>query len=411
MINFCNIAICVLINKYILPMKKTFNIFSRTGFLLLVLTVAVSCSEKKQKAPTPPKITVVDVIQKDVPIYQDFLGHVYGFSDIPIRARVTGFLNGIHFKEGFSVKKGQLLYSIDPSPFLAKVATQESHLAEAKTQLAKAESDLNRIKPLAEINAVSKSDLDAAQAEYDASVAYVHAMESNLKYANIDLSYCWIKSPIDGIIGKTNARVGEFVGQSPNPVILNTVSTVDTVHVEFYLTEADYIRLAREYEDITKYDKKFAKPSERNNLRLLLADGSLFKYKGFVNFINREVDPQTGSILVQTTFPNPDKLLKPGQYAKVVVKMKEAKGALLIPQRCVMELQGQYSVYLVNKDNNTVENKMIKVGNSIGDMLIVKEGLKEGDQIVIDALQKVSSGLKIEPEVIKFESKTHQQQY
>jgi membrane fusion protein (multidrug efflux system) len=366
-----------------------------------------SCSEKNKKIPPPPEITVVEVVQKDVPIYKKFVGQVYGNSDIPIRARVSGFLNGIHFLEGFSVKKGQLLYTIEPEPFLAKVATQESHLAEAKTQLAKTESDLNRIKPLAEINAVSKSDLDAAQAEYDAAVSYVHAMESNLKYAKIDLSYCWIKSPIDGVIGKTKARVGEFVGQSPNPVILNTVSTVDTIRVEFYLTEADYIRLAREYKEITSYESKYAVYNDRNNLSLILADGSVFKHKGFVNFINREVDPQTGSLLVQTTFPNPEKLLKPGQYAKIVVKMKEAKGALLIPQRCVMELQGQYSVFVVQ--NDTVKSRQIKVGESIGNMVIVKEGLKNGEKIVIDALQKVQTGLKIKPEVIQFESKSTKQ--
>ena len=366
-----------------------------------------SCSEKNKKIPPPPEITVVEVVQKDVPIYKKFVGQVYGNSDIPIRARVSGFLNGIHFLEGFSVKKGQLLYTIEPEPFLAKVATQESHLAEAKTQLAKAESDLNRIKPLAEINAVSKSDLDAAQAEYDAAVSYVHAMESNLKYAKIDLSYCWIKSPIDGVIGKTKARVGEFVGQSPNPVILNTVSTVDTIRVEFYLTEADYIRLAREYKEITSYESKYAVYNDRNNLSLILADGSVFKHKGFVNFINREVDPQTGSLLVQTTFPNPEKLLKPGQYAKIVVKMKEAKGALLIPQRCVMELQGQYSVFVVQ--NDTVKSRQIKVGESIGNMVIVKEGLKNGEKIVIDALQKVQTGLKIKPKVIQFESKSTKQ--
>jgi membrane fusion protein (multidrug efflux system) len=378
------------------------------SFIILIGQTFNSCSGKKQKAPPPPEITVVEVVQKDVPIYKDFVGQVYGFSDIPIRARVSGFLKGIHFLEGFSVKKGQLLYTIDPEPFLAKVAAQESHVAEAKTHLAKTESDLNRIKPLAEINAVSKSDLDAAQAEYDAAVSYVKAMESNLKYANIDLSYCWIKSPIDGVIGKTKARTGEFVGQSPNPVILNTVSTVDTIRVEFYLTEADYIRLAREYKEITTYDSKYARQNDRNNLSLVLADGSIFKHTGYVNFINREVDPQTGSILVQTTFPNPERLLKPGQYAKVVVKMKEVKGALLIPQRCAMELQGQYSVFVL-KDDNTVESRQIKVGESIGDMLIVKEGLKAGDKIVIDALQKVNTGTKIEPKVIQFESKSNKQ--
>lgn len=394
--------------QYIFPMKKNFIYFTRTGLLILVISSIISCSEKQQKAPPPPEIPVVTVNQKDVPIFKEFVGQVYGYSDIPIRARVTGFLEGIHFKEGSRVKKGQLLYSIDPKEYQSKVATQQSLLAEAKTALAKAESDLGRIKPLAEINAVSQSDLDAAQAEYDAAVSYVKAMESNLRFAKINLGYCSIKAPINGIIGKTNARVGEFVGQSPNPVILNTVSTIDTVRVEFFMPEADYIRLARVYKETRKLDERNTAPSKPNNLQLILADGSTFKYKGYVNFINREVDPQTGSLLVQATFPNPDFLLKPGQYAKVVVKMKEAKGALLIPQRCIMELQGQHSVYVVTKDS-TVESRQIVTGERIGDMWIINKGLEPGEMVVIDALQKVNPGLKVVPEITEFKSQSNQQ--
>ena len=389
-------------------MKKKSYFLSRAFVLFLVFSILVSCSQKKQKAPPLPEIQVVKVVQKDVPIYKDFVGQVYGHSDIPIRARVTGFLTGIYFEEGLAVNKGQLLYTIDPEPFKAKVATQESHLAEARTGMAKAINDLDRIKPLAEINAVSKSDLDAAQAEYDASVAYVHAMESNLEFAKIDLSYCWIKSPITGVIGKTNARIGEFVGQNPNPVILNTVSTIDTIRVEFFLPEADYIRLARVYQELRDFDPEIAKQDQHKTLRLILADGSTFKYKGYVNFINREVDPQTGSLLVQTTFPNPDKLLKPGQYAKVVVKMNEIKDALLIPQRCVMELQGQHSVYVVTPDS-TVKNVQIVAGERIGDLWVVQEGLNPGDMLVIDALQKVNSGMKVNPKATEFKSKSNQQ--
>jgi membrane fusion protein (multidrug efflux system) len=366
-----------------------------------------SCAEKKQQTLPPPEIPVVEVIQKDVPIYNEFVGQVYGLSDIPIRARVSGFLDGIHFEEGTRVTKGQLLYSIDPEPFQSKVATQESHLAEARTELAKAKSDLDRIAPLAKINAVSKMDLDAAQANYDAALAYVDAQKSNLHYSNINLSYCWIKSPINGIIGKTNAREGEFVGQDPNPVILNTVSTVDTIRVEFYLTEADYIRLAREFNQSNK-DKKKDKVGAENNLSLILADGSSFNNKGYVNFLNREVDPQTGSLLVQATFPNPEKLLRPGQYAKVVVKMKNVKDALLVPQRCTSEIQGQYSVFVVGADNK-VASKQVVVEERVGDMFIVKEGVKAGDRIVIDALQKVSSGMEVVPKLTHFESKSNLQ--
>lgn len=383
-------------------MKKFILFFTSTSSILLLILAVSSCAEKKQKAPPPPEIPVVEVIQKDVPIYQQFVGQVYGYSDIPIRARVSGFLNGIHFTEGSRVKKGQLLYNIDPEPFQAQVATQESFLAEAKTGLAKAKSDLDRIEPLAAINAVSKSDLDAAQANYDAALAYVDAQTSNLKFANINLGYCWMKAPITGIIGKTKARVGEFVGQDPNPVILNTVSTIDTIRVEFFLTEANYIRLAREYYKAHHGEKE---DDFEANLSLILADGSTFNNSGYINFINREVDPQTGSLLVQATFPNPEKLLRPGQYAKVVIKMKEVKGGLLIPQRCSMELQGQFSVYVVT-DDNTVESRQIVVGESIGDMLLVNDGLKVGEKVVIDALQKVRSGMQVNPKVTTFKSQS-----
>ncbi len=390
-------------------MKDLTNSLMKISVLLLIIFATAACVEKKPPPPPPPEIPVVEVMQADVPIYQKFVGQVYGYSDIPIRARVTGFLESIHFQEGLRVKKGQLLYIIDPEPLQAQVATQESHLAEARTDLAKSKSDLDRIKPLAEINAVSQSDLDAAQANYDAALAFVDAQQSNLRFAKINLSYCWMKSPLDGIIGKTQARIGEFVGQDPNPVILNTVSTVDTVRVEFYLAEADYIRLAREYTELNKVNEKSIREKEKEEkLSLILADGSTFKYKGYINFINREVDPQTGSLLVQAVFPNPDKLLKPGQYAKVVVKMRDAKNTLYIPQRCMIEMQGQYSVFVVN-DENKVESRQVVAGERINDYWIIKEGLQKGEKVVIDALQKVGSGLEVKPEITVFESKSTQQ--
>ncbi len=385
-------------------MKKFNSFYVRTTTILLLILAIVSCADKKQEAPPLPEIPVVEVVQKDVPLYRQFVGQVYGHSDIPIRARVAGFLEGIHFSEGLAVKKGQLLYSIDPSEFQAQVASQESHLAEAKTQLAKAESDLNRIKPLAEINAVSQSDLDAAQANYDAAISYVDAQESNLKFTNINLSYCWIKSPLDGLIGKTKARVGEFVGKDPNPVILNTVSTVDSVRVEFYISEAQYIRLARESKRVREFDEKAAAKREPT-LSLILADGSTFAYKGYTNFINREVDPETGSLLVQTTFPNPDNLLKPGQYAKVVIKMTDVADGLLIPQRCVIELQGQYSVFVVTSENK-VEARQIDTGDEVGDLVLVKAGLQSGEKVVIDAIQKVKTGMEVNPKITVFESQS-----
>ncbi len=373
------------------------------SFIFAILLISVSCKEDKNIAPTPPEIPVVDVVQKDVPIYESFVGQVYGQRDIPIRARVSGFLEGIHFSEGTRVKKGELLYTIDPQPFQAKVAVAESQLAEAQTAMVKAKNDLDRIEPLAKINAVSKSDLDAAKAEYEAAVAYVEASKSSVRLAKIELGYCRILAPTNGVIGKTQAKVGEFVGQNPNPVILNTVSLLDSVLVDFYLTEADFLGLAREFIKNQQTVTKRRENGNQSQVSLILADGSTFKYKGHVKFVDRNIDPSTGTLLVQTVFPNPEGLLKPGLYAKVKVNMDVVKDAIVIPQRCIMEMQGQFSVFVVS-DSNTVNKVEITPGYKTGNMQIIKKGLKPGDKIVIDALQKVQSGLKIKPTTTKFEA-------
>lgn len=375
--------------------------------------VISSCEEKvTQKAP-PPKIQVIKVIQKDVPIYDYFVGQVYGQEDISINARVEGFLTGILFDEGRRVEKGTLLYTIDPEPFKAAIASEKSKVAEAQTRLVNAENELARYKPLAEINAVSKSDLDFAQASRDASAASLEAAKASLRMADINLSYTKIKSPITGFIGKTQARVGEFVGRSPNPVILNTVSKVENIRVQFFLTESQYLILARELREreVQTGEVQTAETKNRLNpdkveLSLILSDGSTHPYKGTTDFINREVDASTGAILIQASFPNPDLILRPGQFARVKIKIKEEQGALLVPQRCVNELQGQFSVFVVNAENK-IESRQIKIAEKFGDYYIASEGLDSKDKIVLEGLQKVGSGMEVVPVVTEFVSQTN----
>ena len=378
-------------------MMKHFSLITITkAFTLITLFFLLSCQGKKQEMQSPPKIPVFEAMEKDVPVYETFLGHLYGQKDIPVRARVSGFLEGMFFKEGSKVKKGQLLYTIDSRPYQAKVAMAESQLAQAITSLVKAENDLRRIEPLAAINAVSQSDLDAAKAQYDAAKAYVEASKSNLELAKIELGYCRVTAQTSGIIGKTKATVGEFVGQNPNPVILNTISLIDSVFVDFYLTERDFLIYARTF--LVGHKKIELRENKKRKLpvSLILADGSTFKHKGFVNFIDRNVNPSTGTLLVQTVFPNPEGLLRPGLYTKVKVQMNLLKKAVVIPQRCIMELQGLYSVFVVS-DSNTVKKVEVEPGYKTGNMQVINKGLKAGDQVVIDALQKVHTGLKITP--------------
>jgi membrane fusion protein (multidrug efflux system) len=360
-----------------------------------------SCSQKEEQAPPPPpNITVVQTKAQEVPIYQEFVGQIYGFKDIAIRARVEGFLEGVHFKEGSRVQKGALLYTLESQPFEADVAAKMSRVAEAQTMLAKAESDLNRIRPLAEQKAVSESDLDAAVAQYEASVESVKAAKANLRAARIQLGYTKIYSPIFGIIGKTQAKVGDFVGRSPNPVILNTVSRIDTILVEFFITEAQYLQLVRRR--LSKSEDA-ARDAERAELELILTDGSIYEHMGKGDFVDRQVDPTTGAMLVQASFPNPDEILRPGQFARIKARVSVVKDGILIPQRCVIELQGLYSVYVVD-DANKVMRREIKVGPKVKEFWLITEGLKPGENVVYEGLQKVKDGAIVKPTIKEIKS-------
>ncbi|MEJ2584594.1 MAG: efflux RND transporter periplasmic adaptor subunit [Robiginitalea sp.] len=377
--------------------------------ILLLLALFISCRDQEQSAQMqPPEIPVFEVKQQDVPIYNELAGQIYGQKDIPIRARVDGLIEKISFEEGSRVKKGQLLYSIDPDPYLAEVASRESLLAEALTRMVNAKNELERYLPLAEMKAVSQSDLDAAQASYDASLANVEAARANLKQAQIRLGYCSIEAPIDGLIGATQAREGEYVGRNPNPVILNTVSRIDTVRVQFSISESKYLELARAYragrseEEITRdVEEGKIKP----NVELILADGSLFEEKGTIDFVNSQINASTGSLLIQASFPNPSRLLRPGLYAKVRLQLAVAGDALLIPQRSLTELQGQYSVMVVD-DTNTIVSRPVEIGQKIGDMVLIESGLSPGEKVVVDALQKVRTEMKVQPIPTEFQSKT-----
>lgn len=361
----------------------------------LIFMFLLSCSSDNQAVRSAPDIPVFQTKGQDIPVYKEFVGQVYGLKDIAIRARLEGFLEGIHFKEGSRIKKGTLLYTLESQPFEANVAAKMSMVAEAKTMLAKAQSDLNRIRPLAEQKAVSQSDLDGAVAQYEASVAAVEAADANLRAARIQLSYTKMYSPISGIIGKTRARVGDFVGREPNPVILNMVSRIDTIRVEFFITESQYLQIMRWF-----ISQKESGQSEKrkSDLQLILADGSVYKHRGKVDFIDREVDPTTGAMLVQASFPNPDELLRPGQFSRVKILGDVIENGIMIPQRCVMELQGNYSVYVVD-DSNKVQIRQIDAGPQMNNFWIIRDGLQVNEKIVYEGLQKVKTGMVVNPVV------------
>lgn len=384
---------------------KLNTIFHKTAILLVVVSVLLiplACNKKsKQVAPPVQEIPVVAVKGYNVPIYKDFTGQTYGYKDIPIRARVDGFLTGLHFQEGSEVKKGTLLYTIDPEQYQALEASKLSMVTEAETMLAKAESDVKRIRPLAAIKAVSQSDLDAAEANFKAAQANVDAAKAQLKYSQINVGYTRITAPITGIIGKTEAKVGEYVGKTPNPIVLNTVSMIDSILVQFSISETEFLNLARAVntrKQMGEEGKETKKTSERS-IRLILADGSEYESPGRFNFADRQVDPSTGTILMQVSFPNTTKILRPGQFARLKIKLYDVENGLVIPQRCVKEIQGVYQVMVVNA-NNEVEARQVKLGPKVGGMWLVTEGLKENENIIFEGLMLARPGSKVTPKLV-----------
>ncbi|KXX68268.1 efflux RND transporter periplasmic adaptor subunit [Flammeovirga sp. SJP92] len=391
----------------------TFNFLNATckimtlAFTINLLYGCGKSSETQQQNQLPQvEIPITEVTIQDVPLTKEFVGQVYGTKDIPIRSRVEGYLEGIYFKEGSEVKKGQLLYKVDPKQYAANVAMREGQLAEAKVTLIRASNDLDRIQPLAEQNAVSKSDLDAALAEKGASESMVAAAEANLRMAQIELGYTRIASPISGIIGKTEAKVGEFVGKDPNPVILNTVSRIDSVNVRFFINENDYLRLARYAVAQEKSGKRNEKADDqpKDNLDLIFSDNTVYKHKGHFDFIDRSVDANTGAILIQATFPNVDGLIRPGQFAKVRSVIDIVHDGILVPQRAVMEFQGRYSVYVVDETGKVAQRSIELARHAYKDYFLVRSGLKKGEKIVLEGLQKVQEGATIKYKVVQFES-------
>ncbi|MFZ0484965.1 MAG: efflux RND transporter periplasmic adaptor subunit, partial [Desulfobacterales bacterium] len=224
--------------------------------------------------------------------------------------------------------------------------------------------------------------------------------KANLRASNIQLGYTKIYSPISGIIGKTKAKVGDLVGRSPNPAILNTVSRIDTILVEFFITETQYLQLARQFSSKVE---SAARNARKENLELILADGSLYDHKGKPEFVDRNVDPTTGAMLVQASFSNPKELLRPGQFARVKALVKVVKDGILIPQRCVVELQGLYNVYVVG-DGDKVQTRSVKVGPKIKQFWLITEGLKPGEHIVYEGLQRLKDGIVVKPTIKEIES-------
>lgn len=375
----------------------------RTG-AALALAVAASlviaaCGKKEAAAPPPPPVVeVAPVLQKDVPILSEWIGTLDGFVNAEIRPQIEGYLLRQAYREGSFVRKGEVLFEIDPRQLQAAFDQAKGNLAQYEATLANAKTKVARYTPLAAQKAVSQQELDDAITAERTAKANVEATQAALEKAKLNLGWTQVVSPIDGVAGIAKAQVGDLVtGQT----VLTTVSTVDPIKVYFSPSEQEYMKWA---EKVGPIDKLIAAGSERKegNLQLLLADGSLYPHRGRGYLMGLNVDVKTGTISMAGLFPNPGNLLRPGQFGKVRVETAVHKGALLVPQRAVSELQGSFQVAVVGADNK-VEIKAIQPGERVGSLWIVEKGLSPKDRIVVEGLQKVRPGMTVNPKPVSAE--------
>ncbi len=340
-------------------------------------------------AAPPPTVVVTDVVQKTVPIYGDFVAQIDAKETVEIRARVQAFLEAQHFTEGTVVNKDQLLFTLDKREYQAKLAQAKAQLEVAMARLGKTETDERRLKPLAERRAVPQQDYDDAAANLLSAKAGVSAAKSQVEEAELSLSYCTIKSPIKGLIGKRLVAPGNLVGKG-EATLLDTVSSIDPIRVNATISEAEYLNY------FGQQQKKGARSPRASELELVLADGSVYPYKGKFVIVDRAVDLKTGTLTIISEFPNPQGQLRPGQFGRVRAAVDLAENAILVPKRAVQEIQGMKSVLVVGADN-MVGLRTIKPGETVGDMQIVLDGVKPGDRVIVDGVQKARPGSKVNP--------------
>jgi RND family efflux transporter MFP subunit len=386
------------------------------AFCLLVIGVIIGAMRPKHVSGAQPgasqDVEVVQVEQKDVPIFGEWIGTLDGLTNADVRAQVTGYIMNQGYQEGAFVKKGQLLFEIDPRPFQAALDQAEGQLAQAKALLANAQAvqgrtqlDVERYTPLAQQQAASQQDLDnavqnnlAAKATVATAEAQIKTGEAAVETAMINLDFTRLVAPIDGIAGQAQLQVGALVNLSSGPV--TSVSTVDPIKVYFTVSEPQYLGWRRRFPT----ESSRLEADKNLHLQLILADGRTYEHEGTFYFADRQVNESTGAIRIAGLFPNPENILRPGGYGKVRAVIRTQKDALTLPQRAVTELQGGYQVAIVDGENK-ISIRTVSLGESIGSEYIVNSGLKPGDRVVAEGVQKVRPGVHVNPKPFGSEAK------
>jgi membrane fusion protein (multidrug efflux system) len=357
-----------------MPPRRSSLFFIPLSLCVLFLVQACSRTSAAPAPPPPPSVSVVTVQPERVSLSDEWVATLDGNVNAQIRPQVSGYLIRRSYREGAVVRKGQVLFEIDPRPFAAVVAQARAHLAEAQAQLGKAERDLARDKPLAEQRAIPQSQFDNDQQALLAAQAAVQSADATLQTANLNLGFTKVTSLVDGVAAIATAQIGDLV--TPQ-TLLTTVSQIDPIKVYFPLSEQQYLRMSAAGQ---RHSRFFTSTP----LTLILADGSVYPRTGTVLAVDREIDPKTGTIRIGATFPNPDHTLRPGQYGRVRAETRDVNAALLVPQRAVTELQGMYQVRVVTPESR-VQVRQVTVADRVGSRWIVAQGLQAGDRVIVDA--------------------------
>jgi len=361
----------------------------RRVFALALLLFLNACERAPEiSSAEPPAVEVMQAIRQDVPIYKEWVSTLDGMVNAQISAQVTGYLLKQHFKEGDLVRKGQLLYEIDPRTFQATLNKDKATLAKQEAVLKTASIEIRRIERLLPENAVSVRDRDTAAGREASATAEVWAARATVVQAELDLEFTRIKSPINGIVGISKAQIGDLVGPASSSTVLTIVSQVDPIRAYNSLSEQEYLLFARE--QLRNGGK------EPPQVELILADGSTYEHRGTFYFADRQVDAKTGSIQVAALFPNPQQILRPGQFGRLRANLGMKINALLVPQRAVLQIQDRYQIAIVNPDNK-IAFRNITTGERVGSLWVIDKGLEPEDRVVVQGVQKVREGMVVTP--------------
>ena len=375
--------------------RSRFIVILRATLTVLVCVFAFfisSCRKEQPVVQRVQEVAVVEVTQKDIPVVHEWVGTADGLVNATIRAQVTGYLIKQTYHEGDEVKTGQVLFEIDPRSFKAALDQAEGALAQMEALYENAHANLIRVKPLAAQNALSKKDLDDAASLDNSTKAQVLTARAAVENARLNLGFTRITSLINGVAGLARAQVGDLVGPTVQGGELTTVSTINPIKIYYTINEQAYINFMRRFSS----EAAGLAEAKKLGIELILSDGSLYPESGKFYAIDRQVDVRTGTLRVAALFPNPTNLLRPGQFVRVRVLLGTQKGALLIPQRAVMELQESYQVAVVGSDDK-VEMRPVKPGERVGSLWEITEGLHPGERVIAEGLQKVRQGMVVQP--------------